>query len=162
MLCNPCTERQFQKFKISYIVVLSLFLQLTQEYPTTELFYIPLLQPELYFWLKKNKNKTERWTVADILHICNWVVTWVDNNSMPLLRTSHLKGLFSFTFSLSILQHHWKQNNITNVKTSLYICHLSAAHPTGMITETLMAINWKIPWLSSGICCRVPLKPTEV
>lgn len=56
MFCNPSTVRQFQKLKISKLVVLSLFLLLTQEYPT-ELFYIPLPQPELYFLLKKKKKK---------------------------------------------------------------------------------------------------------
>lgn len=157
MFCNPSTERQ--KLKISWLVVLLLFLLLTQEYPKTVLFYIPLPQPELYFWLKKKNRK--RGTVADFFQICNWIVMWVDNNSMSLLRTSYLKGLFYFTFGSSILQYHWKQNKVSKVKKALYICHLSAVHPTSVTTETLMTINCKTPWLCSGIWCRVPFKPTE-
>lgn len=54
MFCSLPTERQFQKLRISQ---LSGAASLPPAPPRTELLYIPLRQPELYFWLEKIKNK---------------------------------------------------------------------------------------------------------
>lgn len=96
---------------------------LTQEYPTTELFYIPLPQPEWCFWLKKQEQSKNR-----------------ERDYCRLLA---------------------KQSNISKVKKTLCIGHLSAVHPTVVITEIVMKINCKTPWLCSGMWCREPLETTE-